>query len=225
MFNWSKPKCPVDPDVRTWIEQRMNWLVAQFGWEALTRFDVVLPIHEHFPAPYDGSREAVRDLFDQVCEYMEIDPRSVELKFYSEGRERSLNPGPLRTRESATTGLYDKQEGRTSIWLELSNLHDPACVVATCAHELCHMHLLGGNRLSREDADHEAVTDLATVFFGMGVFTANVSLRDRSTRRGNLEFWSISRQGYLTDPVLGYALALYAWARGMASKLGSLLKG
>ncbi len=213
MFNWSRPKCPVDPDVRTWVEQRMNWLVGQFGWETFAECEVVLPIRDHFPSPYDGSREAIRELFDQVCEYMEIDPQTVELKFYSEGRDPVRNAGLVAEEPSGTVGLYDRRQGRTTIWLETSKLGDPTCVVATCAHELCHAHLLGGNRLSRDETDHEAVTDLATICFGMGVFTANSSLRDRTTRGGGLEFWNISRQGYLTDPVLAYALALYAWAR------------
>jgi tetratricopeptide (TPR) repeat protein len=213
MFNWLRAICPVDPDVRTWIEQRMNWLVGQFGWEVFAQFEVVLPIQEHFPAPFDGSTEAIRELFDQVCEYMEIDPQAVDLKFYSERRDPFPNVGLVAEERDGTAGLYDRREAQTTIWLETSKLNDPTCVVATCAHELCHAHLLGGNRLSRDEADHEAVTDLATLCFGMGVFTANASLRDHTTHRGNWSWWNLSRQGYLTDPVLAYALALYAWAR------------
>ena len=146
--------------------------------------EVVLPIQEHFPAPFDGSREAVRELFDQVCEYMEIDPQTVELKFYSEGRDPFHDAGLVAEDPRGTVGRYNQQEGRTAVRLETSKLNDPTSVVATCAHELCHAHLLGGNRLSGDEADHEAVTDLATIYFGMGVFTANASLRDRTTRGG-----------------------------------------
>ncbi len=64
MFKWSRPKCLVDPDVKVWIEQRMNWLVGRFGWEQFAQLEVVLPIQKHFPASYDGSRDAVRKLFD-----------------------------------------------------------------------------------------------------------------------------------------------------------------
>lgn len=210
MFSWSRPKCPVDPDVKTWIEQRMNWLVAQFGWGQFAEFEVLLPIEEHFPVAYDGSTEAVRDLFAQVCEYMEIDPDTVELKFYSEGRAPFL----FGEGGSGTAGLYDHREGQTTVWLEVSNLSDPVSVAATFAHELCHMHLLGGNRLSRNETDHKVVTDLATICLGMGVLIANASLREHTRHGGNGRYWNISRQGYLTDPVLAYALALYAWARG-----------
>ncbi len=167
MFNWFRPKCPVDPDVKTWIEERMNWLVGRFGWERFAELEVVLPIEEHFPAPFDGSQESVRQLFQQVCAYMDIDPQTIDLQFYSEGRDDFRNAGLTAEDRSGTAGLYDARAGRTTIWLETSKLHDPTCVVATIAHELCHLHLLGGKHLSKDDADHEAVTDLATIFFGM----------------------------------------------------------
>ena len=112
-----------------------------------------------------------------------------------------------------TAGLYSQQGGRTAIWLEESRLADPVSVVATFAHELCHADLLGDGRITRDAADHEPLTDLATIYFGMGVFTANASFRDKSYRSGNWEHWSISRQGYLTAPILAYALALFAWLR------------
>jgi Flp pilus assembly protein TadD len=55
------------------------------------------------------------------------------------------------------------------------------------------------------------VTDLATVFFGMGVFNANDSLVNhyRLNRRGD----EVGALGYLTPTIWGYALALCAWLR------------
>jgi hypothetical protein len=49
-----------------------------------------------------------------------------------------------------------------------------------------------------------------TVFFGMGIFTANAA-HDFSRRRGG---WQVGRLGYLTEPMFGYALAVYTWMRG-----------
>ena len=66
----------------------------------------------------------------------------------------------------------------------------------------------------------EPLTDLATVFFGLGIFSANALLRDRSSHVGNWETWSTSRQGYLAAPVWGYALALFARLRDEAKPDG-----
>jgi tetratricopeptide (TPR) repeat protein len=230
MFGWSSPKCPVEPDVRAWVDERMCWLVGQFGLEMLTENEIILPVPEHFPAPYNGSKEAVRELFEQVCEYMNVDHETIDLKLYSERRNSRMQLGLQNT--TGTVGLYDADKERTIIWLESSNVNDPTSVVATLAHELCHVHLLGGGRITREEPDHEPLTDLAAIFFGMGVFTANSSLRDRAASYGNWSHWSISRTGYLVDAVLGYALALFAfvrdemspsWARFLRPDIRSLL--
>ena len=190
----------------------MGWLIGQFGRERLLQGSVILPTDEFFPAAYDGSEADARVLLDQVCQYMDIDPTCVDLSFYSERKQVALNMEVARP-EGGTAGLYNQNDGRTKIWLEISHLDDPTSVAATFAHELCHAHLLGGNRISPEEEDHEPLTDLATVYFGMGIFTANATLRDKNYRFGNWEGWSISRQGYLPAPVLAYALALYAWLR------------
>ena len=198
----------------------MNWLVGQFGWEQFAECEVVLPIGTIFPSPYDGSREADPRIVRQVCEYMEIDPRTVELKFYSEGRARFAMWG----RRKRNGRALRSSEGQTTIGLEMSKLGDPTCVVATFTHELCHGHLLGGNRLSRDETDHEAVTDLATICLGWAFY------RQREPiviilARGDWSWWKISRQGYLTDPVLAYALALYAWAQANDRPTGLAICG
>jgi hypothetical protein len=86
MFVWSRPNCPVDSEVMTWIEQRMNWLAGQFGWDQFVESEVILPIQEHFPALFYRSRKALHDLFEQVCEYVQVDPASVNLNFKSHSR-------------------------------------------------------------------------------------------------------------------------------------------
>jgi hypothetical protein len=57
------------------------------------------------------------------------------------------------------------------------------------------------------------VTDLATVFLGMGVFTANATIRESYWTDGHFSGWSIGRQGYMTQRMYGHALALFALAR------------
>jgi tetratricopeptide (TPR) repeat protein len=230
MFGWSSPKCPLEPDVRAWVDERMCWLVGQFGWETLVENEIILPVPEHFPAPYDGSKEAVRNLFEQVCEYMNVDHGKIDLKMYSDRRDTRTADGFHNT--AGTAGLFEPGKERPTIWLESSNVSDPTSVVATLAHELSHVHLLGDGRISHDEPDHEPLTDLAAIFFGMGVFTANSSLRDRAANYGHWSHWSISRKGYLIDAVLGYALALFAfvrdemspsWARYLRPDIRSLL--
>ena len=47
-----------------------------------------------------------------------------------------------------------------------SNSKKPTKFIATIAHELGHVILLGGGRITRDDEHHEDLTDLITVFLG-----------------------------------------------------------
>jgi hypothetical protein len=82
------------------------------------------------------------------------------------------------------------------------------------AHELGHVHLLGHGRLTPDAEDHEPLTDLLTVFLGLGVFTANAVIREQYWDAGGWAGWKMGRRGYLGMPVYGYALALFARTRG-----------
>ena len=205
MFGWFKPKLPVERAEKLWIEHGMTWLVSQFGWDHLLKSPTILPTPEFFPTAYSPSRQGVQGLFEQVCRHMGLEPKRFSLAYYSDA--------PVDSRE-ATAGLYDARPNETVIWLELSNIGNPAIVVAVLAHELSHALLLGENRISREDPDHELLTDLTVVFFGLGIFSANASVVDATTRVGYYSLWRIRKVGYLSPAMLGYAIALYAWLRG-----------
>src|SRR5262249_48375253 len=111
-------------------------------------------------------------------------------------------------------GLYQDEGWGQTIHLDAAALPDPLALVATAAHELGHVLLLGQGRVSPDAEDHEELTDLLTVFLGLGVFTANTRVRSESSHDGLTESFGIRRLGYLGQPQTGYALALFAYARG-----------
>jgi hypothetical protein len=86
-------------------------------------------------------------------------------------------------------------------------------VIGTIAHELGHVRLLGEGRVHGGFEDHEPLTDLLTVFFGLGIFTANSAFIFDASSVG----WQAQRRGYLDEEMLGYALALFALMRGERS--------
>jgi len=77
-----------------------------------------------------------------------------------------------------------------------------------------HAILLGERLIDQEVADHEYVTDLLTVFLGLGAFTANSVMRESYSRDTQWYTWRIGARGYLSERSFGYALALFAWMRG-----------
>jgi hypothetical protein len=211
MFGWfrTKAECPVNPSTRAWIDERWSWLEAEFGVERLRGARVILPRPEYFPDPFSGKPEDARALLDRVCGYMGIDAASIELSLCE-----YRNPVYEGQWREGTAGLYHPKAGKFRIWVELTKLADPLAMVGTMAHELGHVHLLGHGRISHVTEDHEPLTDLLTVFLGLGVFTANSVIRERHWQWGDFAGWSIGRRGYLGMPEYGYAFALFARARG-----------
>jgi hypothetical protein len=207
MFDWLRSKCPVSSAAKEWIEKRMDWLTREFGPERLRDVTVILPTEEFFPDPYNGSKRDACTLFKRVCQYMDVDPNRVQLFFYTERR-----PG-WEGQHQGSAGLY----AAGSVHIEQGNLQDPLALVGTMAHELAHVHLLGDGRISDQEEDHEALTDLLTVFLGLGIFTANSVLREVNWNAGQVSGWSMSRRCYLTMDMYGYAFALLAWFRGEES--------
>lgn len=211
MFGWfrSKAECPVDPVTRDWIEWRMRWLAEQFTWERLRSGRVILPTPEFFPDPFENTADDAQVILNRVCGYMEIDPNTLLLSIYQDSEPNFEG----QWRQSAA-GHFREIGGKFQISIEESNLDDPLALIATIAHELGHVHLLGHRRISPETEDHEPLTDLLTVFLGMGIFTANSVIRENYWFEGGYSGWKMGKQGYLTMPMFGYAFAIYARARG-----------
>lgn len=207
--------CPVDERERTWTQDSMAWLRAQFGDAPLTA-PVILPTSEWFPPPFAGSETEVRAVVTRVAGYMGARP-DLAVRFSDEHDHlaglRDAYGGPAR---KFTLGEYSQAGGAPAvITIERSNLRDPAQLLATVAHELGHARLRGEGRTGGRP-DEEPLTDLATVYLGMGIFTANAAFeftarRDLGARTGG---WSASRTGYLTEQMFGYGLACLAVQRG-----------
>lgn len=184
------------------------------GSETLLSVEVVLPTEEYFPDPYSGSPHDIHVMLERVCGYMDVDPREVEMRLYT--NDDTANIHPLAASEKGgphELGTYQMRGGKYHITLESSQAVNPEGLVATIAHELGHVVLLGEDRLDPDYEYHEPLTDLLTVFYGLGIFSANSSFSFEQYTNAQYQGWQASRSGYLTEEMYGYALALFAYAR------------
>jgi hypothetical protein len=218
MLDWFKPKLPISPEEREWVDSSLDWLLKTFGEERFQQVTVVLPTPEFFPQEWDGTPACVQIALEQVCRYMQVDSERLELQFFSEeGLPGEIRRGLPEWEEqtSGAAGLYQEtQEQQATISINREQLREPDSVIATIAHELGHVLLLADRRLSRRAANMEPMTDLITVFLGMGIFTANSAIQYRTFTDVQQSGWSISRQGYLSEQLWGYALARFTRMRG-----------
>lgn len=217
MFGFG-PKLPVTEEERLWVEEGFGRLSRMLGSSRMQNATVVLPTDEYFPDLWDGSEPALKALFCRVCDYMGVVPSKVELAIIPDSSEllEVLPSYSFHGGGNDTAGLHfgGSNEERPLVAVRNSILNDPLSVVATVAHELGHVILLDGGHMQREDEDMEPLTDLVTVYLGMGVFTANASRNFRKYQDDRREGWSMSRLGYLPETVFGYALARFAKERG-----------
>jgi hypothetical protein len=216
MFGFS-PKLPVTSEDREWADHAFDRLSLLLGRHRMLEAEVILPTEEHFPDLYDGSKETLEMMFQRICGYMGVKPEQVDLEVFADERAELRDLLPYWSGHSrGCAGLYvhATDESRMVIALNDSQLKDPLALVATLAHELGHAILLGKRLVHREEADMEQLTDLVTVFLGLGIFTANTAARFQQHDDGRKRGWSMQRLGYLPEQVCGYALAKFAFERG-----------
>lgn len=222
MFGF-RPKLPVSEDERSWIDSGFARFKSMLGAKRMTGCTVVEPTDRYFPDRWEPSRAGLEVLFRRVCEYMHVDPNHVDLEIIPDSSEiMELSPEySLRPNDPAghPAGVHfgPTRDQKPLIAVRRSLLKDPLTVVATVAHELGHVILLDDGHLSRDVEDTEPMTDLVTVYLGLGIFTANACCRFTKYRDDRYEGWSSSRHGYLSEEIYGYALALFARERGEAS--------
>ena len=189
----------------------------------MTEAEVVLPNDEFFPDPYDMSTDSAQRLFNWICTLMRVDPSSIVLDLFPDVADELREVVPVWSSrgqaKGCAAGIYylpDElaADKRAEIALQQSLLKEPAKLIATIAHEVGHAILLGGKLIATDTSDHEPLTDLLTVFVGLGIFGANSSAHFRQFTEPGRQGWSMSRLGYLGQEMFGYALAKFAIERG-----------
>jgi hypothetical protein len=219
LFDKQDPnRCPIPEDNRIWLENSFSMLLDMFGKELIKKRKIVIPHHSDFPIKYNGDEKTAIDTLQIVAKQMEVAIEDIHLDFYSEGTKEISTGSPLNggrvflksfddSKYSAGRYLGKQEDNKFHIWLEKSKLTQPENMVATLAHEIAHIKLLGENRIEEND---EKLTDLTTIIFGLGIFNANSAFQ---TFRG-VDYSGWRKMGYLTQMEWGYGLSLLAHIRG-----------
>ena len=180
------PKLPVTEADRKWVDEGFRRLEKMLGRRRMADAQVVLPTPQFFPDPYDETAARADVLFQRVYGYMRVERRTVELEIFADETDELREVLPYwRGGSGGCAGLYthdhpaDETESHKGMVVAVrsSQLKDPLALVATLAHELGHVILLGGRLMDARTEDHEPMTDLLTVFVGMGIFTSNAAAR------------------------------------------------
>ena len=211
------PGCPVTEHNRLWLEDAFLVLLDFFGKEKIQQRRILVPLHADFPIKYNGTEQPVYETMKIVATQMEVPFESIILSYYND-RIRELSTGsPLDAKiypesmkgDQTSAGLYwgQTEDGHYEIGLNRELLSQPENLVATLAHEIAHIKLLGENRIQ---TNNEPLTDLTTMIFGLGIFNANAAFQTFK----DYSSYGWKSQGYLSQIQWGYALGLFAHVRG-----------
>jgi hypothetical protein len=200
---WFKARCPVGQVEDEWITSSMRWLAAEFGPVPLRR-PVVLPTDDFFPGGYRGTEADVQAVFQRLGVFMRLNLAPIRLEMVPDEESGLLGNLPVTYSRRGAAGHFQVVDGSPVVTVHMGQAKRPVSLVATLAHELAHV-MLDATGADPARHDLEPLTDLLTVYFGLGIFNANAAFE---YRRG-----ASQRLGYLTEPMFGYALAHYALMR------------
>jgi hypothetical protein len=212
---------------REWVLDALRGLVQTCGHEHLVSTPVVLPQARCFPDPWHPDARGVRRLALRILRYAALDELDVEVEMFDDGGAAAAEPNALvrtEAHEGAAAWFAGIVDHTCRFGANVSLLDDPSGVTAALAHETAHAfrHV---QALVVEDRDlEECLTDLSTIYLGLGVLTANASLRHRSwsVASGGSSLgghaWSTSQLGYLSPQAMCFGLAAFERVRARGQK-------
>lgn len=192
---------------RQWMEDAFRWLVREFPSTITTPPKVLLPMHFQFDS--DSIEITARKILKVIAGNMMIDEKNIEFIFFEEDRKvyNAETGYPIFTIPENPINYNGMYYGKNEfekyiIALNTSSFKYPNKIIATIAHELSHILLSEIKQIENYD---EYLTDLLTVFYGIGIFNANAALNFYK------DFYSsgYDKQGYLNEKEWAYALALF----------------
>lgn len=206
---------PVDDQTCQWVNSNFDYFRKMVGEDCFINIKPILPTNDHFPHNFDGSYESALSITKTVCEFMDVDPNQINLYNFRDQREdiqNSLQENMVAWSSeghSSAAGLYSENvdSEKINIGLKKNSLSDPIPLIATISHEISHYILLKLWKFPRDNPDMEPVTDLLTIFFGFGIFTANSAIQFSQFQDFQKQGWSIQRHGYLDLETIGYSIA------------------
>ncbi|MBM4088066.1 MAG: hypothetical protein FJ276_01360 [Planctomycetes bacterium] len=201
MLQWFFPRAPLEPVEKAWVETRMQWIAEQLGASRLLNAKVVVPTPEFFADCTAGTPEAAGSLMARLGGLMGLDPRNLNLEVCCEEHVPEV------------VGVHDAEVIRVA----RQQLADPPALAATLVHALGYRVLPHVGNTASNERDREWIVDLLSVFLGLGVFIANASVHASLSEAVSHCWCSLRKQPYLPARMLGYAMALFTFARGETS--------
>ena len=184
----------LDIETARWHLDNFAWAIRNHGRRTgFSQARLVLPAKGFFTAGGLAGHALALALFDEVKAYCGLAASPVGL---------AIQPGGgqvlgIEPRVTYAPGL----------------IANPQSFIAAMAHELARRLIAEAPETPTIGRQEDGMlADLTAVYLGFGIFLANSAFRVQNHDDG----WSYARQGYLPEPELVFALAIFLRVRGLA---------
>lgn len=218
---WNKKKSPITLEDEEWITSCFKWFELAFDTN-LKEQEIFTSSNDFLDFEYQGSEDDVLSIVDLIGDKMQVSSSSsISIYFYDEFQQLEFTDEGTYANYEEGTQLTDGQfsklvDGIYEIGIERSLLNNLDRLIATIAHEVAHIKLIGEERIEEND---EPLTDITASLFGFAIFLANSSISKMTTWNGNTHTgWKISgASGYLHHKMYAFLLGYWLVQKGMTS--------
>lgn len=206
MLGWLFPRPPVNPVEKAWIETRMLRLAGHLGLPRLLDARMIMPVEDIIPANFGGTQKDAEEILSRLCESSRIPVGQLQLRVDTPG----CHTQPRSENEA------ESEQAANTISMGPELLYNPYAVAATTARVLALRQLPTRSLAGESQAQVAWIADIAAIYLGWGVIVAH-ELTNAATQQHACGCGAGQPDGFPPARMLGYSLALFAFARGEKS--------
>jgi hypothetical protein len=193
------PKLPISTAEKVSIDMGIQLLLDHFGIEHLSSRSNFLPTDQAIGVKLLRDENDVEPLRDRIANIFDLPAQSVDFTF-DHASNWSVEPE------------VSIEDGKVTAQFEKHFLDDPVRVATQLAIGFSTALLRSAIGVSQSNsAVCGELTELVAVWFGLGSFLAESSVKTSQVMIGGVDQWSVSRLGQLTATQTGYAMAVRSY--------------
>lgn len=204
------PKLLVSTAEKVAIERELIRLSRFFG-QKQWQFGELRQPDEYWPKG-EGTDEDIRSLFQQLTLELNVNPDRIRIVFSNEDVDSVSGMTLIHTSEKSLDGSGRLLDDFRSDLIIGTNLRMES-VLGEMVRALVTVRLIQSGYACASRPDFGLITEVATAFFGYGLFTVNETVTCCQSTSSGYHYFSIFRLGALNSFGTGYLLALVLWTR------------
>lgn len=190
------------------------WSLQNFGSDVFyDETELITPTSRYFPDKADSAESMIKHVFVRVRKYAGLENWPCRIQPQEDDPNPIVAPTlVLKGAPSGPAGTFSHRGNKTEavITYKPKLINQPESLVATFAHELAHyLSSMAKDAPPGGEEYREHATDLMAVYLGFGIFMANSAFIFQQYTSVDSRGWSSTRQGYLSEYQLTYALAIF----------------